>query len=44
MLPISMTPQPAPISTRPVKSTGQLGASVNIAPPMAATMSIPTTV
>ena len=35
MLPISITPQPAPISARPVSSTGQLGASVNRAPPMA---------
>ena len=30
MLPISMTPKPAPISTRPVSSTGQVGASVNM--------------
>jgi hypothetical protein len=44
MLPISMTPQPAPISTRPVSSTGQLGASVNSAPPAAAIKSMPTTV
>ena len=35
MLPISITPQPAPISARPVNSTGQLGASVKMAPPMA---------
>ena len=44
MLPISITPQPAPISTRPVRRTGQFGASVNNAPPMAAIISMPTTV
>ena len=44
MLPISITPQPAPISARPVNSTGQLGASVNRAPPRLATTSMPTTV
>ncbi len=44
MLPISITPQPAPIRARPVNSTGQLGASVNRAPPRLATISMPTTV
>ena len=44
MLPISMTPQPAPISIRPVSSSGQPGASVNSAPPKLATISMPTTV
>ena len=44
MLPINITPQPAPISARPVNSTGQFGASVNSAPPRLATISIPNTV
>ncbi len=34
MLPISMTPKPAPISARPVSSCGQFGASVNIVAPV----------
>ena len=44
MLPISMTPKPAPISTRPVSSTGQVGASVKMAPPIVARISMPVTV
>ena len=44
MLPISMTPKPAPISTRPVSSTGQVGASVKMTPPTVASTSMPATV
>ena len=44
MLPINMTPKPAPISVRPVSSAGQLGASVKTMPPMVARISMPTTV
>ena len=44
MLPINMTPKPAPISTRPLSSTGQVGASVKMAAPVVARMSMPATV
>ena len=44
MLPMSMTPKPAPISTRPVSRIGQVGARVKMMPPMVARMSMPTTV
>ena len=44
MLPISMTPKPAPISTRPVSRIGQLGARVKIAAPMVARISMQATV
>ena len=44
MLPMSMTPKPAPISTRPVSRIGQVGARVKTMPPMVARMSMPTTV
>ena len=44
MLPISMTPKPAPISTRPVSRIGQLGARVKIVAPTTASISIPDTV
>jgi hypothetical protein len=44
MLPISMTPKPAPISTRPVSRIGQLGANVKIAAPMVARISMQATV
>ena len=40
MLPISMTPKPAPSSTRPVSSTGQVGAVVKMMPPMVASTSM----
>ena len=33
MLPISMTPKPAPISTRPVSRIGHVGAAVKMMPP-----------
>jgi hypothetical protein len=33
MLPMSMTPKPAPISTRPVSRIGHVGASVKMMPP-----------
>ena len=44
MLPISMTPKPAPISARPASSCGQAGATVNSAAPITATASMPVTV
>src|SRR5689334_3333709 len=44
MLPINMTPKPAPTSTRPVSSTGQLGAVVKMMPPMVASTSMAVTV
>ena len=44
MLPMSMTPKPAPISTRPVSRIGQVGARVKTMPPMVARMSMPTMV
>ena len=43
MLPISMTPKPAPISTRPVSRIGQFGARVKMMPPVVARMSMPAT-
>jgi hypothetical protein len=44
MLPISMTPKPAPISTRPVSRIGHVGARVKTMPPVVARISMPTTV
>ena len=44
MLPISMTPKPAPISTRPVSSIGHVCAAVKVAPPSVARTSMPATV
>ncbi len=44
MLPISMAPNPAPISARPASSTGHDVASVKMTPPMVATTSMPVTV
>ena len=44
MLPISMTPKPAPINTRPEDRTGQVGAIVKMAAPTVARMSMPATV
>ena len=44
MLPISITPNPAPISARPATSTGQLGARVKTAPPIVASTNMPNTV
>ena len=40
MLPISMMPKPAPISARPVSSSGQLGARVKIVAPTTASASM----
>ena len=42
MVPISMTPKPAPIRTRPVRSIGQDGARVKMIPPRVASISMPT--